>query len=151
MVDVWKPHVVVAAVVECTDGFLLVEEETPEGVRLNQPAGHLEPGESLIEAACREVLEETGRMFEPTALVAVYRWPARGQRPDFLRFTFCGTVSTPLPGRTLDRGILRAENFPLATIRAETSRHRSPLVMRSIDDYLRGQRFALDLLQECAP
>ena len=151
MVDVWKPHVVVAAVTECAGGFLLVEEETPEGIRLNQPAGHLESGESLIEAVRREVLEETGRAFEPTALVAVYRWPARGKRPDFLRFTFCGTVSAPIPGRTLDRGILRAESFPLAVIRDEPNRHRSPLVMRSIDDYLGGMRFPLALLQECAP
>lgn len=151
MVDVWKPHVVVAAVIECTDGFLLVEEETADGIRLNQPAGHLEPGESLIEAVRREVLEETGRAFEPNALVAVYRWPARGQRPDFLRFTFCGTVSPPIPGRALDHGVLRAESFPLDTIRADTTRHRSPLVMKSIDDYLRGVRFPLDLLQECAP
>lgn len=151
MVDVWKPHVVVAAVVECSGSFLLVEEETADGIRLNQPAGHLEPGESLIEAVRREVLEETGRDFEPTAIVAVYRWPARGQRPDFLRFTFCGTVSAPIPGRTLDHGILRAEMFSLETIRAELRRHRSPLVMKSIDDHLRGVRFPLDLLQECAP
>lgn len=151
MVDVWKPHVVVAAVVECSGGFLLVEEETADGIRLNQPAGHLEPGESLIEAVCREVLEETGRKFEPSALVAVYRWPARGSRPDFLRFTFCGEVSSPIPGRELDHGILRAECFPIGTIRTDIQRHRSPLVMRSIDDYLRGMRFPLDLLQECAP
>lgn len=147
---IWKPHVVVAAIVEHDGKFLLVEEETPDGIRLNQPAGHLEPGESVIEAVCREVLEETARCFEPTALVAIYRLPAHGQRPDFIRFTFCGTVTAPDATRRLDHGILRADWFSAEYIRANPLRHRSPLVAMSIEDYLRGLRFPLAILRECA-
>ena len=151
MDDIWKPHVVVAAVIERNGAFLLVEEETSDGIRFNQPAGHLEPAESIVDAIRREVLEETSRIFEPDALVAIYRLPAKGRRPDFIRFTFCGNVGEPLAGRTLDTGILRADWFDLDTIRDCTSRHRSTLVLTSIEDYLGGRRYPLDILRECAP
>jgi ADP-ribose pyrophosphatase YjhB (NUDIX family) len=150
MAEIWKPHVVVAAVVEREGRHLLVEERTPEGLRINQPAGHLEPGESVIDAVRREVLEETARRFEPSALIGIYRLPAAGRRPDFLRFTFCGTVSEPDSKRALDADILRAEWFSESDIRAHPERHRSPLVMASIEDYLRGLRYPLTLLRESA-
>jgi ADP-ribose pyrophosphatase YjhB (NUDIX family) len=151
MSDIWKPHVVVAAVIERDGRFLLVEEQTDDGLRLNQPAGHLEPGESLLHAVRREVLEETARTFVPAALIAVYRLPATERRPTFIRFTFCGTAGDPRRGRSLDHGIVRADWFDLAQIRACPERHRSPLVGRSIDDYLAGRRYPLDLLQDCPP
>jgi len=149
--DIWKPHVVVAAIVERRGKFLLVEEQTDEGVRLNQPAGHLEAGESLVQAVCRETLEETAHVFTPAALIGIYRLPGLGGRPTFIRFAFCGTVAEPEPHRPLDHGILRAEWFSVDAIRAARSRHRSPLVLRCIDDYLAGNRFPMDMLRDCGP
>ena len=104
----WKPNVTVAAVVEREGRFLLVEEETSAGLRLNQPAGHLEPGESLIEAAVRETLEETAHEFLPESLVGIYQWPRPDGELTYLRFAFGGTVGEALAGRTLDTGIVRA-------------------------------------------
>jgi ADP-ribose pyrophosphatase YjhB (NUDIX family) len=149
MAEIWKPHVVVAAVIERNGRFLLVEEETLDGIRINQPAGHLEPGESIVDAVRREVLEETARTFEPEALIAIYRLPAAGRRPDFIRFTFCGRVGEPQAERALDEGILRADWMTLEEIRRDASRHRSPLVTVSIDDYLAGLRCPLDVLRDC--
>lgn len=151
MSDIWKPHVVVAAVIERAGRFLLVEEQTPDGIRINQPAGHLEPGESLVDAVRREVLEETACVFVPEALVGIYRLPAEGHRPDFLRFTFCGGVGDPRPGHELDSGILRTLWLDAVSIRTCAARHRSPLVVRSLDDYLSGQRHTLEILRECGP
>lgn len=148
----WKPAVTVAAVIEKDGRFLLVEEETPEGVRLNQPAGHLDPGESLLEAVVREVLEETACVFTPTALLGVYMSRfVRGARPGreaqdvtYLRFAYVGTVSAPEPGRALDRGILRTVWMTPAEIRAAADRHRSPALQRNVDDWLAGVRHPLD-------
>lgn len=151
MNEIWKPHVVVAAVIERAGRFLLIEEETSAGIRLNQPAGHLEPGESIVDAVRREVLEETTRAFEPDALIAIYRLPAMEHRPDFIRFTFCGQVGEPQPERKLDEGILRAAWMPVDEIRRNAHRHRSPLVAASIDDYLAGRRCPLDILRDCSP
>ncbi len=148
MIEIWKPHVVVAAIVEREGRFLLVEEETDDGIRINQPAGHLEPEESLVDAVRREALEETARNFAPQGLVGVYRLPAAGQRPTFLRFAFWGPVGDVEPGRSLDAEILRADWYTLEEARSSASRHRSPLVMRCIDDYLAGLRFPLTLLRE---
>jgi ADP-ribose pyrophosphatase YjhB (NUDIX family) len=147
--EVWKPDVVVAALAERGGKFLLVEEETPLGVRLNQPAGHLEPGESLVEAVRREALEETARRFEPHGLVGVYRWPGNAHRPTFLRFAFFGAAGEPDALRPLDAGILRADWFSLDEIRARRAEHRSPLVLRCIEHYLAGHRASLDMLHEC--
>lgn len=148
----WAPSVTVAAVIEQDGRFLLVEEETPEGVRLNQPAGHLDPGESLLEAVVREVLEETACVFTPTALLGVYMSRfIRGARPGrdaqdvtYLRFAYCGTVSAPIAGRALDRGILRTVWMSPAEIRAARDRHRSPALQRNVDDFLAGVRHPLD-------
>ena len=146
----WKPSVTVAAIVERDGRFLLVEEETPEGVRLNQPAGHLDPGESLIDAAVREALEETTCAFTPDALLGVYM--ARSASAfaavpvTYVRFAFVGTVGAPDPALKLDDGILRTLWLAPDEVRARTREHRSPLVMKCIEDYLVGQRFPLSVV-----
>jgi len=145
----WAPHVTVAAVVECEGRFLFVEEQTSEGLRINQPAGHLEPGETLTEAVVRETIEETAQAFVPQALVGVYM--THVDRPDgnaatYLRFTYCGRHE-PLgkPG-PLDDGIVRALWLTPEELHACRARHRTPLVMRSLEDYLAGRRFPLDFV-----
>ncbi|MEY8878025.1 MAG: NUDIX hydrolase [Leptothrix sp. (in: b-proteobacteria)] len=155
MIDTrWKPSVTVAAIVEDDGRFLLVEEETPEGLRLNNPAGHLDPGESPLEAVVRECLEETARAFTPQHLTGVYL--SRFERParaghaaediTYLRLAFSGTVGEALPGRTLDTGIVRTLWLTLAELRASAARHRSPLVLRCIEDHLAGRRHPLEVI-----
>ena len=150
----WKPSVTVAAVIEREGRFLLVEEHTPEGLRLNNPAGHLDPGESLLQAVVREALEETACAFTPTHLVGVYL--ARMQRASasddvtYLRFAFAGTVSEPEPGRALDHGIVRTLWLSADELRASRERHRSALVWRCIQDHRAGCRYPLDLLHSDA-
>jgi len=143
----WKPNVTVAAVVEREGRFLMVEEETSEGLRLNQPAGHLEPGESLIEASIRETLEETAHAFLPESLVGIYQWPRPSGDITYLRFAFGGTVGEVLAGRTLDSGIVRALWLSEAELQACTERHRSPLVLQCVRDYLDGRRYPLELMR----
>ena len=142
----WKPNVTVAAIVERDGSFLLVEEETAEGIRYNQPAGHLESGESLTDAVVRETLEETACHFTPTALIGVYQYHQQGSGVTYLRFAFTGSLSEREPGRKLDTGIVRALWMPVAEIRASRARHRSPLLLRCVEDYLAGRRYPLDLL-----
>lgn len=143
---VWKPNVTVAAIVEREGRFLLVEEETDDGLMLNQPAGHLEAHESLVEGAARETLEETAYEFTPEYLVGVYRWRRTGRNVTYLRFAFAGRLGTHHPERSLDTGIVRALWLTAAEIRACRDRHRSPLVVRCVEDYQRGARAPLDLL-----
>jgi 8-oxo-dGTP pyrophosphatase MutT (NUDIX family) len=147
----WKPSVTVAAIVEHGGRFLIVEEETSEGLRLNNPAGHLDPGESLQQAVVREVLEETARAFTPTALVGVYltrfHRPATGDDVTYLRVAFRGTVGEALPGRALDHGIVRTLWLTPDELRASAARHRSPLVLRCMEDHLAGRAYPLELLQ----
>ena len=144
----WKPSVTVAAIIESEGRFLLVEEETPEGVRLNNPAGHLDAGESLLQAVVRETLEETARVFTPSALLGVYmsRYvrSARNEDVTYLRFAYCGTVGQAETGRALDTGILRTVWMTAGEIRAARERHRSPALQHGIDDFLRGKRHPLD-------
>lgn len=145
----WTPRVTVAAVVEHEGRFLLVEEHTSEGLRINQPAGHLESGESLTEAVVRETLEETALVFEPQALVGVYM--THIDRPDgsgatYLRFTFCGRHAAPASPQALDAGIVRTLWLTPEELHASQARHRTPLVMRSVEDYLAGRRFPLDFV-----
>ena len=147
----------VAAVVERDGRFLLIEEHTPEGLRLNQPAGHLDEGESLQQAVCRECLEETACTFTPQALLGVYL--ARLQRParadlnqpaqdiSYLRFAYRGSVGQPEPGRLLDTGIVRTLWLTADEVRASVARHRSPLVLQCVQDHLAGVRHALDAVQ----
>ena len=143
---VWKPNVTVAAVVEREGRFLLVEEDTAHGRLFNQPAGHLESGESLTDAVARETLEETAHAFKPTALLGVYTY--RHERDDvtYLRFAFTGEILSHDAGRGLDEGIVRAAWLAPSEIRRDAARHRSPLVMRCVDDYLAGRRYPLDVL-----
>jgi 8-oxo-dGTP pyrophosphatase MutT (NUDIX family) len=150
----WKPSVTVAAIIERDGRFLLVEEETPEGLKFNNPAGHLDPGESPLEGCAREALEETAHRFTPTQLVGVYL--SRLQRPvpgstevediTYLRFAFCGELGELQVGRTLDEGIVRTVWLTPEEVRASRARHRSPLVLRCMEDYLRGQRFPVELV-----
>ncbi|MBA4254837.1 MAG: NUDIX hydrolase [Polaromonas sp.] len=146
----WKPSVTVAAIIERGGRYLLVEEHTPEGLRLNNPAGHLDPGESPAQACAREALEETTHAFTPTALVGVYlsrfQREATGEDVTYVRFAFCGDLGEVVPGRTLDDGIVRTLWMTPDEVRASAARHRSPLVLRCVEDHLSGQRFALDLV-----
>lgn len=140
----WKPNVTVAAMVERDGKFLLVEEDTERGRRFNQPAGHLEPGESLIEAVVRETLEETAYKFTPRALLGAHLYPHRDIT--YLRFTFIGDVSDHDATRKLDAGILRADWFTLDEIRTLREQHRTAIVMRVIEDYIAGKHFPLETL-----
>lgn len=146
MSEVWRPNVTVAAVVERDARFLVVEEHTDEGLRINQPAGHLEAGESLIEAAVRETREETAHPFEPQYLVGIYQWP-RPRGVTYLRFAFGGVVGEALAGAPLDDGIVRPLWLTADELRGCVERHRSPLVMQCVDDWLAGRRFGLELLR----
>ncbi len=143
---VWKPHVTVAAVLERDGKFLLVEEETDHGIRYNQPAGHLECRESLTDAAIREALEETGYSFEPQFLVGVYNWRNEAKDVTYLRFAFGGTITGHDALRKLDDGILSAHWLTLDEIRALEGRHRSPMIMRCIEDWTAGKRYPLELI-----
>lgn len=141
-----RPHLTVATVVERDGRFLLVEEETPDGVRINQPAGHLEAGESIPDGAMRETLEETAYRVRPEALLGVYRWARPASDVVYVRFAFVASVTGHEPDHALDQGILRALWLSAAEVRACHERHRSPLVMRCIDDYLAGIRHPLGVL-----
>ena len=151
MQDRFKPSVTVAAIIERGGQFLMVEEHTPEGLRLNNPAGHLEPGESPAQGCAREALEETTYTFTPTALLGIYL--ARFERParagharediSYVRFAFCGELGAVVAGRTLDAGIVRTLWMSPDELRASTARHRSPLVLQCMEDYLAGQRLPL--------
>jgi len=143
-----RPAVTVATIVVRDGAFLLVEEETRDGVRLNQPAGHLEAGETLVAAAVRETLEETGYRIALTALVGIYRWQAPAAGATFLRFAFAGQVIAHEAGRALDDGIVRALWLPYDDLAARRDTHRSPLVLRCVDDYRAGLRRPLDLVTE---
>ena len=143
---VWKPNVTVAAVVQRDGKFLLVEEETQAGLAFNQPAGHLEQGEALVDAVVREALEETAYHFKPTHLVGIYNWRHPAKDLTYLRFAFAGTLGAHHAWRTLDDGIVRTVWLTLDELRATQERHRSPLVMQCIEDYLAGKRYALELV-----
>lgn len=145
----WKPSVTVAAIIEHEGRFLLVEEETSDGIRFNQPAGHLDPGESLIDAVSREALEETAFDFTPESLVGIYmsRYLSSrtGEEVTYLRFAFAGKLGAQ-HDRPLDEGILRTVWMTRDELLACQERHRSPLVMQCVDDYLQGKRSPLSLL-----
>ena len=152
----WKPSVTVAAVIAKDFGgiqkFLLVEEETRDGLRLNNPAGHLDPGESPLQACIRETLEETAFHFKPTAIVGVYLSRFERQQPEgllditYLRFAFCGELGAHVEGQALDEGIVRTLWHTLDELRANVDMHRSPLLLRCVEDYLAGRRYPLDLV-----
>ena len=141
-----KPTVTVAAVMEQDGMFLLVEEHTDEGAVLNQPAGHLEAEETLLEGVVRETLEETAYHFQPEFLLGVYRWRSPGNRITYLRFAFAGRAVGFDGQRKLDHGIIRAAWMSEAEIREQAHRHRSPMVLRCVQDYLAGKRYPLEIL-----
>jgi 8-oxo-dGTP pyrophosphatase MutT (NUDIX family) len=147
-VTVWKPSATVAAVIERDGRFLLVEEISDGRRVLNQPAGHLDPGESLVEACVRETLEETAYAFEPTSLVGIYRWHYAPADNTFLRFAFAGSVGNVDASRTLDTEIVATHWLSREDLAARPEMHRSPLVMRCVDDYLAGRRFPLDVFSK---
>ena len=145
----WQPDVTVATVV-VRDGRLLVVEERVRGeLVLNQPAGHLEPDESLLEAALRETLEETGWEVTLTAFIGAYQWKAPADGRHFLRLAFAAEPLRHHPDRTLDEGIVQALWLTPAELAAENARHRSPLVWRAVEDFLSGRRFPLQALTHC--
>jgi len=143
---VWKPNVTVAAVVQRDGKFLLVEEETESGLAFNQPAGHLEAGEALVDAVVREALEETAYHFKPTHLVGIYNWQHPTKDVTYLRFAFAGELRGWEAERQLDEGIVAARWLTLAEVKATQDRHRSPLILRCIEDLIAGKRYPLDLL-----
>ena len=146
----WRPSVTVAAIAEHEGRYLLIEEHTPDGLKLNNPAGHLDPGETPQQAVAREALEESARVFTPEAVVGVYLsrsvHPARGEDVTYLRLAFCGRVGEALPDLQLDEGIVRTLWMTLDEVRASVPRHRSPLLLRSIEDHAAGRRYPLDLV-----
>jgi len=144
-----KVDFTVAAIAERDGRFLLVQERAARRVVLNQPAGHLEDGESLVDAVVREAREETGRRFVPESLVGLYLWRGPGGRT-ILRVAFAGTVGERDEAAVLDRAILRTLWLGRTEILARAAEHRSPLVLRCIDDYLGGARHALSVLQQLA-
>lgn len=147
--DVWKPSVTVAAVIERAGHFLLVEEETSDGIRFNQPAGHLDPNESLIDAVARETLEEAAHDFTPTALLGMYMSRYLSSRTKrevtYLRFAFIGELGRA-HDRPLDHGILRTVWMTREELLACQEKHRSALVLRCVDDYLAGKRAPLSII-----
>ena len=150
----WKPSVTVAAIIERDGSYLLVEEHTPEGLRLNNPAGHLDEGESPVDGCAREAFEETTHRFAPTHLVGVYmsrfQRPARADAPSedvtYMRFAFCGDLGEAVVGATLDQGIERTVWMSPQEIADNVHRLRSPLVLRCVQDHQAGQRYPLDLI-----
>jgi len=145
----WKPHITVATVIERDGKFLMIEELKKGTPVLNQPAGHLDPCESLVEAAIRETREESAWRFTPEAVSGIYLWTARNGKT-FLRVTFCGTVDDYRSGQKLDEGIIRTVWMTREQIVAEQHRLRSPMVMNCIDDYLAGKRYPLNMLIDVA-
>jgi ADP-ribose pyrophosphatase YjhB (NUDIX family) len=143
---IWKPNVTVAAIIEQDGKFLLVEEHTSQGLKFNQPAGHLEANESLLHAVVREAREESAYEFEPQHLVGVYRWHAATSDTTYLRFAYSGRILAHHAGQALDDGIVRAVWMSVAEIRATAPRHRSPLILQCVEDYLAGKRYPLELV-----
>ncbi len=148
MSQIWFPHVTVAAVIAHEGKFLFVEEQADDVPVINQPAGHWEAHESLIEAAVRETLEETAYHFQPSALIGIYRWSHPSKAITYLRFAFTGELLSHDQERPLDSGILRALWLTPEELLAQSARHRSPLVLRCLQDYLAGKRYPLELLND---
>jgi 8-oxo-dGTP pyrophosphatase MutT (NUDIX family) len=142
----WKPHATVAAIVEDNGKFLLVEEITDRGNRFNQPAGHLEDNETLLEAVVRETLEETAYTFNPLALLGIYHWKHEHNDTTYLRFAYIGKVSNHQPNLKLDEGIIRAVWMTADEIRNNSMRMRSPQVLTCVEDYLSGRQFPLSVV-----
>ena len=146
--SLWRQSVTVAAVIERDGRFMFVEEIADGRHVLNQPAGHLDPGESLLQAVAREVLEETAHRFAPKGLVGIYRWYYRPEDVTFLRFCFCGDSNGEEQGRALDKEIIALHWLSPGELKDRATQHRSPLVQQCVTDYLSGRRFPLDILSK---
>lgn len=147
---IWTPHVTVAAVVQRDGHFLMVEEAVENAIALNQPAGHLEEHETLLQAVARETLEETAWHFRPEELLGIYRWLSPRNQVTYLRFAFTGTLLRHEPARPLDQGIRRALWMTPEALRQSATSHRSPQVLRCVEDYLSGRRYPLACLRDHA-
>jgi 8-oxo-dGTP pyrophosphatase MutT (NUDIX family) len=147
---IWKPHVTVAAIAENDGKFLIVEEKIDGQMVYNQPAGHLDSGESLIEAVIRETLEETAWTFQPEALVGIQLWRHPVHSESYLRFSFCGSCHEHNTDRPLDDGIEEVVWLSRDELMDNNHRLRSPMVLRTIDEYLEGRRYSLDILEHIA-
>jgi len=143
---IWKPNTTVAAVVEVDGKFLLVEEDTADGIRLNQPAGHLEDGETLLQAVIRETQEESAYTVKPEALLGIYQWRLGEKDITYMRFAFIASVVAHDAKQQLDTGIIRAIWLGADEIKANQYRLRSPQVWKCVEDYLAGQRFPLNVI-----
>ena len=143
---IWTPHVTVAAIIERDGKFLLIEEDSEGEYVFNQPAGHWEPGETLVQACAREALEESACRFVPRDLVGVYSWRHASADITYLRFAYGGEIEGFDSGRTLDAGITRAVWMDIGEMQANASRLRSPLVLLCVQDYLAGRRHPLTLV-----
>lgn len=148
---VWSPRVTVASVVADGERYLIVEEEVNGRLAYNQPAGHLENGESLVNAALRETLEETGWTVQIKHLIGVHQWRSTEHGESVLRFSFAATRVSHDPLRTLDSGICRTLWLTRAEIAALGQQLRSPLILQSIDAWLAGQRLPLAALNSLLP
>ncbi len=142
---IWKPHATVAAIVEKDGKYLMVEEDVEGEIVYNQPAGHLDPNENLIDAVIRETREETGWLFKPEALVGIYLWQQPATERAFLRFAFTGQCSDHQKDQALDDGILRALWMSKDEL-LQSRKLRSPMVIKNIDDCVAGKRYPLDVL-----
>jgi 8-oxo-dGTP pyrophosphatase MutT (NUDIX family) len=146
-----KPDLTVAAIVERDGNFLMVEERVGNRLVFNQPAGHVERGEQIIDAVIRETLEETAWGFRPSALVGIYFWEQPERNRAFLRFAFSGAVAEHDPSRALDRGIERALWMSYDQLTRRAGHLRSPMVLRCIEDFQAGRQFPLDVVRGLLP
>jgi len=143
---IWKPHATVAAIIERDNKFLMVEELIKGKHLFNQPAGHLDPDESLLEAVIRETREETAWQFIAEAVTGIYLWKHPDNGETFMRIAFCGQCFDHDPELTLDDGILHAVWMSRDELITRQQNLRSPMVIDCIDDYIAGKRYPLDIL-----
>ena len=148
----WVPHITVATIVEQDGKFLCVEEhsKTSQGIVINQPAGHVERGESIIAAAIRETLEETGYLVEPEHLIGVQRWHKPNTDDTYFRIVLSAKVTQHDNTRELDAGIVQALWLSRDELTRRTMQLRSPLVAQTVDDYLAGAKHSLSILKDFA-
>ncbi len=142
----WKPNATVAAIVEQNGKFLLVEETTSRGNRFNQPAGHLEDGETITQAVIRETLEETAYDFTPESLLGIYHWKHDHNDTTYLRFAFIGKVGQHYPEQALDDGIIRTVWMTIEEMREKEALMRSEQVLTCVEDYLSGKHYPLETI-----
>lgn len=143
----WSPHVTVATILEQDNKFLFVEELIGGQKVINQPAGHWEQGETLLEASIRETLEETAWLYNPEYLTGIYQWKHPQNHDTFLRFCFTGNLVKHDKMQILDKEILQAVWLDQDDLNKRRAELRSPLVQACLDDYCSGKRYDLSILQ----